>query len=233
MLPLALPDPWPTDPAEAETVQERLRHRISTAGPGPQRLDTAAGLDVAYDPGSELVVAAISILDARTFHLLDQAVVTGRAAFPYVPGLLAFRELPPLVAAWNALTNADPPDLLVCDGYGLAHPRRFGLACHLGALTGLPTIGVAKTPFVGTYTPVGRERGAWSPLLDGGEEVGRALRTQDGVKEVFVSVGHGVDLDTACRHVLALAPRYRLPETTRAADQAGRRALAEVLGPRS
>ncbi len=228
MQPLSLPDPWPTDPAEAEAVQERLRERIVAGVPGPQRLRTVAGLDVAYDTGSDRVVAAVSVIDAATLTVLDEAVVAGRSTFPYVPGLLAFRELPPLVQAWNALTVADPPELLVCDGYGTAHPRRFGLACHLGVLTGLPTIGVAKTPFVGRYEPVAPTRGSWSALVDGGAEIGRALRTQDGVREVFVSVGSGIDLDTACRHVLALAPRYRLPETTRAADHAGRRALAAL-----
>jgi len=108
MQPLSLPDPWPTDPAEAEAVQERLREQIVAGVPGPQRLRTVAGLDVAYDTGSDRVVAAVSVLDAATLTVLDEAVVAGRSTFPYVPGLLAFRELPPLVQAWNALTVAEP-----------------------------------------------------------------------------------------------------------------------------
>jgi len=150
-------------------------------------------------------------------------VIRGRAAFPYVPGLFAFREIPALIAALDGLDTI--PDLLVCDGYGLAHPRRFGLACHLGVLTGVPTIGVGKTPFVGTHTTPGERRGDASDLVHEGDVVGRALRTRDGVKPVFVSIGHGVDLAGACAHVLALTPRYRLPETTRAADRECRRAL--------
>jgi deoxyribonuclease V len=118
------------------------------------------------------------------------------------------------------------PDLLVCDGQGLAHPRRFGLACHLGVLTGLPTIGVAKNAFVGTFSPPNAERGSCAELVLDGEVVGAVVRTQKGVKPVFVSVGHRIDLATAVAHTLQLSPRYRLPETTRAADRACRRAIA-------
>ncbi|GAA3210018.1 hypothetical protein GCM10020256_07750 [Streptomyces thermocoprophilus] len=150
----------------------------------------------------------------------------GRVSFPYVPGLLAFREIPTVLAALGALPC--PPGLVVCDGYGLAHPRRFGLASHLGVLTGLPVIGVAKNPFAFTYDEPGARRGSSSPLLAGEEEVGRAVRTRDGVKPVFVSVGHRVSLGNACAHVLALTPRYRLPETTRRADSLCRRALREA-----
>lgn len=125
--------------------------------------------------------------------------------------------------------------MLVCDGYGVAHPRRFGLACHVGVLTGLPAFGVAKTAFVVRESPApggdshhqepGPRRGDWAPLTDGTETLGRVLRTQPGVKPVFVSVGHRIDLDTATALTLALAPRYRLPETTRHADQLSRRLL--------
>ncbi|PZG51514.1 hypothetical protein C1I98_08360 [Spongiactinospora gelatinilytica] len=114
------------------------------------------------------------------------------------------------------------PDLLVCDGYGLAHPRRFGLACHLGVLTGLPVIGVAKTPFAGRHDLPARERGSWTPIVLDGEVVGRALRTREGVKPVYVSQGHRVGLDEACGHVLRLAPAYRIPEPIRRADRLSR-----------
>jgi deoxyribonuclease V len=205
---------------EAEAVQDALRGRV-TPGPGPAAIRTAAGLDVAYGPGDELA-AAVVVLDAATCAPVEEVVVHARAAFPYVPGLFAFRELPALVQALERLTTV--PDLLVCDGHGRAHPRRFGLACHLGVLTGLPTLGVGKTPLVGSWAEPGPRRGDWSPLEDP-EVVGRVLRTRDGVKPVFVSVGSGIDLPTATRHVLALTPRFRLPETTRAADQLCRRAL--------
>jgi deoxyribonuclease V len=148
---------------------------------------------------------------------------------PNAPGLLAFRELPALVPALQQLRVT--PDLLVCDGQGLAHPRRFGLACHVGVLTGLPAVGVAKRLLVGTFDEagLGSERGAWSPLRDGDEVVGRALRTHAGVRPVFVSVGHRIDLVAACQHVLDLCAAHRLPETTRLADQLARRTLIAGL----
>jgi deoxyribonuclease V len=210
---------WPGTVAAAEAMQERLRGRVAP-GPGPREISTAAGLDVQYDEAAERLAAAVVVLDAATLAPVEGVVVRTAVTFPYVPGLFAFRELPGLVEALTRLRTT--PDLLVCDGHGLAHPRRFGLACHLGVLTGLPTIGVGKTPLVGDWTGPGPRRGDWAPLVDAGETVGRVVRTRDGVKPVFVSVGSGIDLATATRHVLALAPRYRLPETTRAADRLAR-----------
>jgi len=225
-------DPWPTTTAEALAVQDRLRSRVDAVGPGPtpEAVRHVVGLDVAYAEDSDELAAAVVVLDARTHAVTERSVALGRAAFPYVPGLFAFREIPALTRALDGLDTT--PDLLVCDGFGLAHPRRFGLACHLGVLTGIPTIGVGKTPFVGTYTTPGERRGDASDLIHEGDVVGRALRTRDAVKPVFVSIGHGVDLDTACAHVLALTPRYRLPETTRAADQECRRALKSAAEKR-
>lgn len=214
----------PSTVAEAEAVQDRLRPLVDLAGPGPTAPATVAGLDVAYAESGDRLAAAVTVLDARTLAVVDTAVSTGRPAFDYVPGLFAFRELPALLDALGRLTTR--PDLLVCDGHGLAHPRRFGLACHLGVVTGLPAIGVGKTPLVGDWDPPAVHRGAWSPLCDGMEIVGRVLRTRDGVKPVFVSVGHRMNLDNASAQVLALTPRYRLPETTRTADRLCRDALA-------
>ncbi|MFF7244278.1 endonuclease V [Embleya sp. NPDC008237] len=218
-------EPWPRTAAEALAVQDRLRPSVDTVGPGPgpTQVRLVAGLDVAYAEDSDELAAAVVVLDARTHAVVERSVVHGVATFPYVPGLFAFREVPALWAALEQLDTA--PDLLVCDGQGLAHPRRFGLACHLGVLTGLPTVGVGKTPFVGVYESLGDKRGDAADLVHEGGVVGRALRTRDAIKPVFVSIGHGLDLDTACAHVLALTPRYRLPETTRQADQACRRAL--------
>ncbi|MEV5629419.1 deoxyribonuclease V [Micromonospora tulbaghiae] len=216
----------PADVAEARRVQEELRSRVDLTGPGPATPATVAGLDVAYSPGGDLLAAAVTVLDAATLDVVDEAVCVGRPAFPYVPGLFAFREMPALLAALDRLTVR--PELLVCDGHGLAHPRRFGLACHLGLVTGLPTIGVGKTPLVGSWTGPGPERGDGADLCDEGEVVGRVLRTQNGVRPVFVSVGHRMGLDNAVDRVLALTPRYRLPETTRTADRLCRRALAEA-----
>ncbi|TWJ23874.1 endonuclease V [Micromonospora endolithica] len=210
--------------AEALAVQEQLRPLVDLVGPGPDAPATVAGLDVAYAEEGDRLAAAVTVLDTRTLAVVDSAVVVGRPAFGYVPGLFAFRELPALLDALGGLRTL--PELLVCDGHGLAHPRRFGLACHLGVVTGLPAIGVGKTPLVGDWASPGRERGAWSPLSDGGEVVGRVLRTRDGVKPVFVSVGHRVSLANATAQVLALTPRFRLPETTRTADRLCRDALA-------
>lgn len=169
------------------------------------------------------LAAAIIVLDARTLTEVDRSTVVGRTSFPYVPGLFAFREIPSLLEALERLTVT--PDLLVCDGQGLAHPRRFGLACHLGVLTSLPTIGVAKTAFVGTYSTPGPDRGSISDLVLDGEVVGAVVRTRAQVKPVFVSAGHLISLDTAVAHTLHLTPQYRLPETTRVADHACRQAL--------
>ncbi|CAL9584229.1 endonuclease V [Streptomyces sp. enrichment culture] len=221
------PADWPADEAAALAVQDALRACVVLDEPGPPvGTGLVTGVDVAYDDERDLVAAAAVVLDARTLDVVEQATAVGRVSFPYVPGLLAFRELPAVLAALDALTAG--PGLVVCDGYGQAHPRRFGLASHLGVLTGLPVLGVAKNPFTFTYEQPGPARGATSPLLAGPEEVGRAVRTRDDVKPVFVSAGHRVTLDDACAHTLALTPRYRLPETTRHADALCRRALREA-----
>jgi len=211
------------DAAEAERIQDQLRQRLLRTDCPPPSL--AAGLDVSYAKGSDRVAAAAVVIDVATLEVRETAIVHGAASFPYVPGLLAFREVPVLLAALEKL--ATRPDVLVCDGYGIAHPRRFGLACHIGVLTDLPSFGVAKTPFRATADEPGADRGAWSPLVDGGEVLGRAVRTRAGVKPVFVSVGHRITLDRATELTLRLSPRFRLPETTRQADSLSRAALRE------
>jgi deoxyribonuclease V len=208
--------------AEAIALQEELRRLVDTTDHAQQAPRYVAGLDVAYD-GDEYA-AAVVVLEviraAAQLQEVDRAVVRGRTSFPYVPGLFAFREVPGLVAALERLRVT--PELLVCDGQGLVHPRRFGLACHLGVVTGLPSIGVGKTVFVGAWEEPGAARGAASDLVLDGEVVGKVLRTQNKTKPVFVSVGHRVSLGTAVERVLELTPRYRLPETTRVADRACR-----------
>ncbi|MVN86470.1 endonuclease V [Deinococcus sp. HMF7620] len=185
---------------------------------------TVAGVDVAYHDQSGELVAAAALLDARTLTVLEEVTVRDQAQFPYIPGLFSFRECSPVARAVEALSRR--PDLIVCDGHGRAHPRRFGLACHLGVALDLPTIGCGKTRLTGAETPPGPDRGAHTPLLDGAEVLGATLRTQSGVRPVYVSVGHRVSLPTALTWVLHLAPRYRLPETTRAADGLVRRTPA-------
>jgi deoxyribonuclease V len=220
-----VPRAWPDTVEQAERVQRELRPLVSTTTPAGLDVRTAAGLDVAYD--GDRLVAAVVVLDIADLRVVESVTVPGQARFPYVPGLFAFRELPALLAALRELTV--PPDLLVCDGQGIAHPRRFGLACHVGVLTGVPAVGVAKTP-LGRYDPPAEHRGATTPLTLDDDVVGVALRTQPGVRPVFVSPGHLVDTDRAAAEVLRLAPRYRLPETTRQADHLCRQALAADRG---
>jgi deoxyribonuclease V len=212
---------WPRTEKEALEEQDALRARV-LPGPGPASPGAVAGLDVAYQ--GDRLAAAVVVLDPVTLGVLDTAVVRGTPAFPYVPGLFAFREIPALLDALDRLRVR--PDVLICDGHGLAHPRRFGLASHLGVLTGLPSFGVGKTRLIGHWEPVGTKRGERSDLVDDGETVGAVLRTRDQVKPVFVSTGHRMDLDTACSLTLRLTPRFRLPETTRAADRACRDAVS-------
>lgn len=207
---------WPQTIEEAIAIQEQLRSQVITAN----QLSTVryvAGVDVGYDNADAVSRAAVTVLSFPDLQLQQQSVVRSPTAFPYVPGFLSFREVP---AVLDALKNISlMPDLILCDGQGLAHPRRFGLACHLGVLTGIATIGVAKTRFIGEHSEVGFDRGSWQPLLDGPETIGAALRTQAGVKPVYVSIGHKVSLLQAIEYVLRCTPKYRLPETTRSADQ--------------
>ena len=174
-----------------------------------------AGADVSFDKRSPTLFAGVVSIDAESLQVVDSAWVEAEAGFPYVPGLLSFREIPPVLEAFRGLKKR--PDLLVCDGHGFAHPRRFGLASHLGVLLGLPSIGCAKSRLVGTHREPGPRRGAHVQLRDEGEVIGEVVRTREGVRPVYVSVGHRVSLVTARRWILRLAPRYRLPEPTRAA----------------
>ena len=219
----------PADDREAVATQLRLRELVEVVDTSPvpgQAGSLVAGVDVAYDDTCDRLAAAAVVLDAGSHAVVECAVASGRVPYPYRPGLLAFRELPAVLEALSRLERQ--PQLVVCDGYGLAHPRRFGLASHLGVLTGLPCLGVAKNPFGFRHRELGAERGARAPLTEPGtgEEVGVALRTREGVKPVYVSVGHRVSLDAACAHVLSLARGYRQPETTRRADRLCRDALA-------
>lgn len=225
-----VPAGWPATEEAARAVQDELRARAVLDEPGPPPgTGHLTGVDVAYDDARDLVAAAAVVLDAATLAVVEEATAVGRVSFPYVPGLLAFRELPTVLAALESL-DADP-GVVVCDGYGRAHPRRFGLASHLGVVTGLPAFGVAKNPFVFSHAEPGPARGASAPLLaEDGEEVGRALRTRAGVKPVFVSAGHRVTLESACAQTLWLAREFRVPETTRRADALCRRALKEATG---
>lgn len=202
---------------QAEQQQQALRQLVVAHDRLPDPVRTVAGVDVAYDEASDRLVAAVTVLDAQHLTVLETASFEGAATFPYVPGLFSFRELPAILRALEKLVA--PPDLLVCDGQGLAHPRRFGLACHVGVATGLATIGCAKSRLLGTHAALAPTRGSQAALYDGDEVIGQVLRTQTDKNPVYVSVGHNISLATAAAWVLRLAPTYRLPETTRSADQ--------------
>ena len=197
--------PWDLDEQGARTAQRTLRELVDLS-PSTGPFTTACGVDVAYEDaatkGVPQAVAAAVVLDMADGSVMTHRVARTDVAFPYVPGLLSFREMPPLIEALDLLTVE--PDVIVCDGHGYAHPERFGLACHLGVLASIPTVGCAKTPFIGAAEEPGFERGSRAPIIDQGELVGYALRTRSGVKPVYVSPGHLVDFDQACEIVLTL-----------------------------
>jgi deoxyribonuclease V len=203
---------WDLTPREAIAVQNRLREKlVLTDDFGTVR--RVAGTDVGFEDDGRITRAAVAVLSFPALELVEHALARLPTRFPYVPGLLSFREIPALLTALARLQR--PPDLILCDGQGYAHPRRCGLASHLGLVTGLPTIGVAKSRLTGAFREPPRRRGAWRPLTDGDETIGAVLRTRTGVRPVFVSPGHRVSLETAIRYTMACVRRYRLPETTR------------------
>jgi deoxyribonuclease V len=216
---------------EARALQERLRSRVSERDAAcvaaPRRI---AGADVSFDKHDTRLHAAVVVLDARQLEPVEVVTASVDVQFPYVPGYLSFREIPPLLAAFAKLRAV--PDVIVCDGHGRAHPRRFGLACHLGVLLDRPTLGVAKSRLVGTHREPGPRRGAGTRLEHDGDVIGRVLRTREGVKPVYVSVGHRVSLASACRLTLALTPRFRLPEPTRHAHREVNRVRREAAARR-
>lgn len=224
--------PWQVTVAEAREIQLRLRSRLSfVTPPGFEHVEIVAGADVAFERVGKATRAFAAIVSLRLPGLsqVEAATAAVPVQFPYVPGYLSFREIPALVRAWRALRV--PPDLLVLDAHGYAHPRRMGLACHAGLIFGVPTIGCAKSLLVGAHGRLGGKRGSRALLMDGGEAIGWALRTRTGVRPVYVSVGHRVDLETATQIILRLTPggRFRSPEPTRLADQlAGRLKRGEV-----
>jgi deoxyribonuclease V len=191
--------------------------------------ERVCGVDVAYSPEGERLAAAAVVVDLDTVAVVDCAVVQGRPTAPYVPGRLAAREGPWAIAAVRAL--AVVPDVVICDGQGIAHPDRFGLACHVGTALDLPTVGCAKNHLAGDFAQPCEERGCRSDLTIDGDPVGVVLRTQRGVKPLFVSPGHRVGIQQAAELILALSPRYRLPEPVRLADQRCRQALKDVPRP--
>lgn len=203
---------WPTTITDARQVQQELVSRVIRNN-DLKKVKYVAGVDVGFENGGKITRAAVAVLHYPELTLHEQVITRTKTCFPYVPGYLSFREIPGVLDALSRLKTL--PDLILCDGQGIAHPRRFGLACHLGVITGLPTIGAAKSRLIGTYAEPGSSRGNWEPLFDNREIIGAVLRTRDKVKPLFISIGHRVDLETAIHYVLSCTTRFRLPETTR------------------
>jgi deoxyribonuclease V len=216
---MKLPAPlhrWSLTPRQAIRLQERLRDRVRIE-PLRDRVRFVAGADMAFSPDATRCVAGVVVYDRDEAAVVEQVLAWRDVRFPYVPGLLSFREVPTVLAAVRKLHST--PDLFIFDAHGQAHPRRMGLATHAGLLIDRPTIGCAKSRLCGEHDEPGDRRGSSAPLRHKDEIIGAVLRTRAGVKPVYVSVGHRVDLDDARRIVLQCVDRYRLPEPTRLAHQ--------------
>ena len=203
---------WDVTPKQAITIQGELRKKIITE----DTFDTikhVAGVDVGFENGGRITRAAVVVLDFPSLHFKEVSIGTCRTSFPYIPGLLSFRELPAVIKAVEKIKRI--PDLFLCDGQGYAHPRRFGIACHLGVILDIPSLGVGKTRLLGQHKPVTNDKGAWKPLMDKKECIGAVLRTRQNVKPVYISVGHRISLETAIKTVMQCTTRFKLPETTR------------------
>jgi deoxyribonuclease V len=205
---------WDLTRGEAIEVQKRLRNLVRLQ-PLARPVNTIAGADISFNKYSDTVYAGIVVMRLSDLQIIESAGVRSVSKFPYIPGLLSFREAPSLLEVWEKLKTK--PDVLMLDGQGIAHPRRFGIACHVGVLLDWPTIGCAKSILVGKHGELGLEAGSRTPLIDKGEQVGVALRTKNKVAPVYVSPGHLIDLDSSIDLVLRSITRYRLPETTRQA----------------
>lgn len=219
---MVAPHSWEVSVAQAYRIQDAWRERVIGEGPSvPVR--TVAGVDVAYDTHSRKAWCAIAIFSFPALELIATAQAGLEVSFPYIPGLLAFREGPIIAKAFQNLTIQ--PDIFLFDGHGLCHPRGFGIASHMGVYLDVVSIGCAKECFRGAYTDPDDNRGNMSPIVDAGRIIGYALRTRKGVKPVFVSIGHKIALEAAVDICLACAPVYRIPEPLRQAHILSRRGL--------
>ncbi|PIG94565.1 deoxyribonuclease V [Gloeocapsopsis sp. IPPAS B-1203] len=208
---------WSLTIEEAIALQEKLTKEVITVDKIPQPVQYVAGVDMGFEASGTISRAAVAVLSFPDLQLQEYAIARRETSFPYIPGLLSFREIPALLDALAKIHIT--PDLILCDGQGIAHPRRLGIASHLGLILDMPTIGVAKSLLVGKHQEVLNIKGSWQPLQHRGETIGAALRTRIGTKPVYISSGHRVSLPTAIDYVLQCTPKYRLPETTRIADK--------------
>lgn len=202
--------------AEAKAIQEALRTQVVTKD-CLGKVKYVAGVDVGFKENYAITQAAVAVLSYRDLQIVNRAIVRTPTTFPYVPGYLSFREIPAILAVLPKLTII--PDVILCDGQGLAHPRRLGLACHLGVILDLPTIGVAKSLLIGKHDELPLTKGSWLPLIDRDETIGAVLRSRDRVKPIYISIGHKISLQRSIDLVMNCLTKYRLPETTRWADR--------------
>lgn len=206
---------WVTTIEEATTIQQQLQPEVITTDKLGE-IKYVAGVDVGFEEEGTISRAAVAVLSFPDLQLQEKAIAKRPTTCPYLPGFLSFREIPAVIDALEKINIT--PDLILCDGQGLAHPLRFGLACHLGVLINIPTIGVAKSLYIGKHEELPTEKGSWQPLIDQGEIIGAVLRSRTAVKPLYVSIGHRISLPTAINYVLQCTTQYRLPETTRWAD---------------
>jgi deoxyribonuclease V len=208
---------WPGTVSEAKIIQESLRHQVIPSDQLQQPVKYVAGVDMGFESNGTISRAAVAVLSFPDLQVVETALAYRPTSFPYIPGFLSFREIPAVLDALEKIQIT--PDIILCDGQGIAHPRRLGIASHLGVILDMPTIGVAKSLLIGKHEELPDTKGSWQPLIDKGETVGAVLRTRPGVKPVYVSIGHRISLNTAINYVLSCTPKYRLPETTRIADK--------------
>ena len=206
---------WNVTPREAARIQLRLRSRFEPADRF-SRIERVAGADVALDLRRNIAIAGAVVFQFPEMIEVERVWAKRRLTFPYVPGLLSFREIPVLLRVFARLRHT--PDLIFYDGHGYAHPRRFGIACHLGLVLDCPTIGCAKSVLVGIPEEPGNEPGSWAPLTDEGETIAAVLRTREGTRPVYISQGHRVSLESAIRFARAVTDGFRIPRPTREAD---------------
>jgi len=210
------PHNWRVSPQQAILIQRRMASQVLRCS-SRQDYRFICGVDATFSLNGKDCLAAVVLWDLVKRQAAEERTSQSRLHFPYVPGLLSFREAPAIIGALRKLQHR--PDILLCDGQGIAHQRRLGIASHLGLLTGLPSIGCGKTRLLGSHDPVGPLRGDHTDLMDKDECVGSVLRTKDGVKPLFISIGHKIDLDQAEKTILDCCSRYRLPEPIRLAHQ--------------
>lgn len=208
---------WPSRLEEAIVIQEKLRDQVITEDQLQEPIQYVAGVDVGFEADGTITRAAVAILSFPDLQVIETSLAHRPTNFPYIPGFLSFREIPAVLDALEKIKTI--PDIILCDGQGIAHPRRLGIASHLGLIIDMPTVGVAKSLLVGKHEELSETKGSKQPLIYKGETIGAVVRTRTGVKPLYISSGHRVSLPTAIDYVLRCTPKYRLPETTRIADK--------------